>query len=90
MWINLLPLALYPALGWGTPAASLFIGYALLGIEDIGVQIEEPFDVLPLWQYSATVAASCDQLVAIADGNNDDDDDDAAGDGDGAGGGGNE
>ena len=64
LWCNLLPLALFPALGWGTPGACLFIGYALLGIEDIGVQIEEPFDVLPLWQYSAAVAASCDALVA--------------------------
>ena len=64
LWCNLLPLALWPATGWGTPLASLFIGYALLGIEDIGVQIEEPFDVLPLWQYGAAVATSCDALVA--------------------------
>ena len=26
--------------------------YAVLGIEDLGVQLEEPFNILPLRQYS--------------------------------------
>ena len=42
--------------------ASIFVSFVLLGIEDIGVQIEEPFDVLPLWQYCDAIGASCDQL----------------------------
>ena len=66
LWCNLLPLALWPALGLGTPLATVFIGFALLGIEDIGVQIEEPFCVLPLWQYAGTVADSCDELLLAA------------------------
>mmetsp|Transcript_12183 Transcript_12183/g.18809 ORF Transcript_12183/g.18809 Transcript_12183/m.18809 type:complete len:438 (-) Transcript_12183:227-1540(-) len=53
LWSNLLPFAIYPAMGpLGTLPASLIGAYALLGIEDIGVQLEEPFDVLPLRQYS--------------------------------------
>jgi len=53
IWSNLLPFALYPAVGpFGTMPAALIGAYALLGIEDIGVQLEEPFDILPLRQYS--------------------------------------
>lgn len=53
MWSNLLPFALYPACGpIGTLPAALMGAYALLGIEDVGVQLEEPFDILPLRQYS--------------------------------------
>jgi predicted membrane chloride channel (bestrophin family) len=53
IWSSLLPFALYPSLGpWGTLPASLFSSYAVLGIEDVGVQLEEPFDILPMRQYS--------------------------------------
>jgi len=53
LWANLLPFALYPAMGpLGTLPASVVGAYSLLGIEDIGVQLEEPFDILPLRQYS--------------------------------------
>jgi predicted membrane chloride channel (bestrophin family) len=53
MWSHFMPFALYPVMGpWGTIPASLLTTYAILGIEDIGVQLEEPFDILPLRQYS--------------------------------------
>jgi predicted membrane chloride channel (bestrophin family) len=53
IWCNTLPFALYPELGpWLTLPACLITSYAILGIEDIGVQLEEPFDILPLRQYS--------------------------------------
>lgn len=53
IWSHLLPFALYPAMGpLGTLPASLLTAYAVLGIEDVGVQLEEPFDILPLRQYS--------------------------------------
>ena len=53
VWSNLLPFALYPAMGpYGTPFAAAFTSWAIQSIEDIGVQIEEPFFVLPLRQYS--------------------------------------
>jgi len=53
LWSNGLPFALYPAMGpLLTLPASIVTSYAVLGIEDIGVQLEEPFDILPLRQYS--------------------------------------
>eukprot|EP00542_Grammatophora_oceanica_P020973 CAMPEP_0194028736 /NCGR_PEP_ID=MMETSP0009_2-20130614/2642_1 /TAXON_ID=210454 /ORGANISM="Grammatophora oceanica, Strain CCMP 410" /LENGTH=445 /DNA_ID=CAMNT_0038668215 /DNA_START=78 /DNA_END=1415 /DNA_ORIENTATION=+ len=53
LWSNALPFALYPAMGpLGTLPTALMTSYAVLGIEDLGVQLEEPFDILPLRQYS--------------------------------------
>mmetsp|Transcript_14451 Transcript_14451/g.23907 ORF Transcript_14451/g.23907 Transcript_14451/m.23907 type:complete len:450 (+) Transcript_14451:123-1472(+) len=53
IWSSTLPFALYPAMGpWLTLPTVLLTSYAVLGIEDIGVQLEEPFDILPLRQYS--------------------------------------
>ena len=53
VWSNALPFALYPACGpYGTPVVAAFTSWALQSIEDIGVQLEEPFFVLPLRQYS--------------------------------------
>ena len=52
-WSNALPFALYPAMGpFGTLPAAVFTSWAIQSIEDIGVQLEEPFFVLPLRQYS--------------------------------------
>ena len=53
IWSNCLPMALYPLLGpMGTLPTALMTAYAILGIEDISVQLEEPFDILPLREYS--------------------------------------
>jgi predicted membrane chloride channel (bestrophin family) len=53
IWSNCLPFALYPLMGpFGTIPTALLTSYAVLGIEDISVQLEEPFDILPLRQYS--------------------------------------
>ena len=57
IWSNFcLPFAIYPFCGmYGTIPISLLTGYAVLGIEDISVQLEEPFDILPLRQYSDSI-----------------------------------
>ena len=53
MWSTLLPFAIYPVCGpLFTLPSTLAITYSILGLEDIGVQIEEPFNILPLRQYS--------------------------------------
>lgn len=53
MWSTLLPFAIYPVCGpFFTFPSTLAITYSILGLEDIGVQIEEPFNILPLRQYS--------------------------------------
>lgn len=56
LWSNSLPFALYPVMGpLGTLPTSLLTSYAVLGIEDTSVQLEEPFDILPLRQFSNTM-----------------------------------
>ena len=65
VWTNSLPLVLYPLVGpTGTVPVSLVLGYFFLGIEDIGVRTEQPFDLLPLWQYVDGIDASCEQILA--------------------------
>lgn len=48
IWLSTLPLAEWSTFGWATIPITLLIGVLLLGIDEIGVQIEEPFGVLPL------------------------------------------
>merc|ERR1712217_462678 len=68
MWCNALPLALYPLVGpVGTVPVSLLISFFMLGIEDIGSRVEQPFDVMPLWQYQLTVEQSCVQLEKLSE-----------------------
>ena len=48
-----LPLALWGQLGdswnhWATVPAALLLSFFLGGIEEVGIQIEEPFSILPL------------------------------------------
>ncbi|CAE8693184.1 unnamed protein product, partial [Polarella glacialis] len=64
LWCNALPLAMFPIVGpAGTVPVSLIISFFMLGIEDIGSRVEQPFNVMPLWQYCQTVDQSCIQLV---------------------------
>ena len=52
LWSLMLVLVV-PGLGWGIPysASTVFaLTFLLLGIEDVGVQIEEPFHYLPIEQ----------------------------------------
>eukprot|EP00441_Pelagodinium_beii_P038677 CAMPEP_0197637980 /NCGR_PEP_ID=MMETSP1338-20131121/13036_1 /TAXON_ID=43686 ORGANISM="Pelagodinium beii, Strain RCC1491" /NCGR_SAMPLE_ID=MMETSP1338 /ASSEMBLY_ACC=CAM_ASM_000754 /LENGTH=457 /DNA_ID=CAMNT_0043210479 /DNA_START=1 /DNA_END=1374 /DNA_ORIENTATION=- len=48
LWLALLPFALEQQLGFGLVLAQQLLAFGLLGIEDIGIQLEEPFAVLPL------------------------------------------
>jgi ion channel-forming bestrophin family protein len=53
------PLALLDALGWYTPLAAAVVAYGLFGIDEIGVEIEDPFGLdpndLPLDAIGATI-----------------------------------
>ena len=62
IWLHALPFVLWPSTDVATVPATLFVAWALLGIEDIGVRLEEPFDVLPLWQYAKLIERSIAQL----------------------------
>lgn len=48
LWLFFLPWALQGSLGAGVVISQQLLSFFLLGIEDIAVQIEQPFDVLPL------------------------------------------
>lgn len=48
IWLTLLPVCLWSKIGWGVVPSSALIAILLLGIEEIGVEIEEPFGILPL------------------------------------------
>lgn len=43
-----LPFALWEPCKWLTPGVIAVVGFLLMGVESIGVQIEQPFSVLPL------------------------------------------
>lgn len=48
LWLVTLPMALYPHVGWMTIPSMAVISFIFLGIDEIGVEIEEPFAILPL------------------------------------------
>jgi len=65
LWCNALPMALYPVVGPEmTVPFSLAISFIMFGIEDIGTRVEQPFNILPLWQYSDVIKKSCEQVSA--------------------------
>lgn len=63
-----LPFALLKDFGWGTVGATLLIAYTLYGIEEIGVEIEEPFGMdvndLPLSRVCATIEENVREVMA--------------------------
>eukprot|EP00607_Mallomonas_marina_P001889 CAMPEP_0182426206 /NCGR_PEP_ID=MMETSP1167-20130531/12698_1 /TAXON_ID=2988 /ORGANISM="Mallomonas Sp, Strain CCMP3275" /LENGTH=344 /DNA_ID=CAMNT_0024607487 /DNA_START=369 /DNA_END=1403 /DNA_ORIENTATION=- len=61
-WDCILPFAMYPLMGILTLPACLLTSFAVLGIEDVGVQLEEPFDILPMRQYGDGIFDSINQI----------------------------
>jgi len=43
LFLATMPLAIVKDFGWGTIPATLMISYVMLGVEEIGVEIEDPF-----------------------------------------------
>ncbi|HYO74043.1 MAG TPA: bestrophin family ion channel [Archangium sp.] len=66
-----LPFALVEPFGWATVPVILLIAHTFLGIEEIGVEIEEPFGTedndLPLEDISGGIARILDDLVPWSD-----------------------
>ena len=48
IWLTVLPYALWAKFGWATLFVAPAIGVLLLGINEIGIDVEEPFSLLPL------------------------------------------
>ena len=63
-----LPLALVKDFGWWTIPATLFVAFVLLGIEEIGVEIEDPFGTddndLPLEAFCETIRRNVEEMAA--------------------------
>jgi putative membrane protein len=61
-----LPFCLVQPMGWWSILATVFIAYVMLGIEEIGVEIEDPFGTdandLPLERICETIAKNLDEL----------------------------
>lgn len=62
-----LPFVLLPVFGWGTIVVTLLLSYVLLGIEEIGVEISDPFGTddndLPLEAVCATIESNLRALL---------------------------
>ena len=56
VWLACLPFSLWQYCGWAMVPIAGAISFVLLGIEEIGVYIEEPFSLLPL-------ESLCEKLV---------------------------
>lgn len=67
LWLFLLPLCLYDDFNRATPIADVLISYLLLGIDDIGVQIEEPFAILPMAQIVAALRQELSDIICSQD-----------------------
>ncbi|GAB4816433.1 hypothetical protein N2152v2_003479 [Parachlorella kessleri] len=65
IWLTLLPFALWPACEWATVPLSGIIAFLLLGVEEIGVAIEEPFTILALEAISGTALTNVRELEAM-------------------------
>ena len=61
VWSNMMPFAIYSSCGpFFTLPATIAISYSIMGIEDIGVQLEEPFNILPLRQLGEGIIGGVD------------------------------
>jgi putative membrane protein len=63
-----LPFALLDHFGWSTILVTLFLTYTLFGIEEIGVEIEDPFgsddNDLPLERFCGTIERNLREILA--------------------------
>jgi ion channel-forming bestrophin family protein len=63
IWMSLLPYALWEKFGWATLIIALLIGVLLLGINEIGIDVEEPFSLLPLESITDRAFQDCRQCI---------------------------
>ncbi len=68
IYCGTLPLALVQYFGWLTVPVTFLVAYILLGIEEIGVEIEEPFGIddndLPLDRFCTTIEQNLRAFIA--------------------------
>jgi predicted membrane chloride channel (bestrophin family) len=67
VWMLFMPFALYSAISphWAIVPITAFLSFAIFGIEELGVSIEEPFSVLPLNAMADGIDGSIFEALAI-------------------------
>jgi len=69
IFLTFLPLALWGQLGgswnhWATIPAEFMIAFFLFGLEEVGIQVEEPFSILPLEAFcNGAIAATTEEML---------------------------
>jgi predicted membrane chloride channel (bestrophin family) len=68
VWLILMPLTLYNSFDytwnhWAVIPAAVVIAFFLLGIEELGIQLEEPFSVLPQHKITNGIGLSAEEHV---------------------------
>ena len=65
------PFAMLAPMGWLTPVATAIVSYGLFGIDEIGVEIEEPFGYdgndLPMVGIGETIARNVTDTLGLAE-----------------------
>lgn len=64
-YIVFLPFALWQTCQWLTPFISALVAFLLIGIENIGIQIEQPFAVLPLDNFSRIIELNVQEEIQM-------------------------
>lgn len=67
IWMTFLPIGLYSSCGWATIPSVGVMAFLLLGIEEIGVSVEEPFSILALEAISGTSERNLREMAATTD-----------------------
>jgi predicted membrane chloride channel (bestrophin family) len=71
LYVATLPFALVGSFGWWTIGATAVIAYTFFGIEEIGVEIEDPFGYddndLPLERICATIEKNLREVLESAE-----------------------
>jgi predicted membrane chloride channel (bestrophin family) len=62
IWLSMLPFSLWEPCRWAEVPVCTAVAFLLLGIEEIGVQIEEPFSILPLEAICDTIQDNVAEL----------------------------
>eukprot|EP00775_Hariotina_reticulata_P001604 gene1604-1944_t len=67
LWLSAMPFAMWDEVHWMVVPLTAAISYLLLGIDEIGVQIEEPFGILPLEDVCVDIQAEIDAMMERQD-----------------------
>lgn len=65
IWLTVMPYALWGNLGWATLVVAPLISFLLAGINEIGIDVEEPFSLLPLEAISDRAKTDCQEIVSM-------------------------